>query len=431
MAHILYVEDDAGLARLLQRKLQRCNYVVDIADNGEAGLSMLDAGGYNLILLDYNMPVFGGMDFLRIMKLRKDAPPAIMVTGNGSEKVAVEALKLGAADYVVKDAETNYMELLPMVIEQVLEKEHLLRERERMFLAVKEREERYRKLIELSPDGIAIHQQGKLVFINQSGLGILGAREEKEILGRDLAAIIHSSCMERHLERLGMLAGHEFVPLSEEKFIRTDGTEVDVEVVTLPFSYNDVPAFQLIFRDITERKEARERLEFLATCDPLTALPNRVLFFDRLMGAVSNAKRYQQAFALLFLDLDGFKLMNDQYGHDVGDMLLKEVARRLSRCVADADTVARMGGDEFCILLNTIRRRDAENAAAKIIAALAEPIELRGYLCRVGASIGISIFPEDGADPENLLKQADTAMYRAKEKGRNTYQFFHEQGGQE
>jgi diguanylate cyclase (GGDEF)-like protein/PAS domain S-box-containing protein len=430
LAHMLYVEDDGGLARLLQRKLHRLGYVVDIADNGEKGLSMLESGIYDLILLDYNMPVCGGMDFLRAMEAHGRMPPVIMVTGEGNEKVAVEALKLGASDYLVKDVDLVYQELLPIVIEQVLEKEQLIRERERMLDAVRESEERYRKLVELSPDGIVIHQDGKLVFINPSGLSILGAREEHELVGRELADFIHPEFRERHFQRLAMLQDQEYLPLAEEKFLQLDQTEIDVEVITLPFFHSGEPAYQLIFRDITERKEARQRLEFMATCDALTTLPNRLLFSDRLSQARSNAKRYSRSFALLFVDLDRFKAVNDNFGHDVGDMLLREVADRLSGCVGEADTLARMGGDEFCILLLDIAgKQDAARVARKITAILCASIRLRGHECRVRASIGISIFPDDSEDPETLLKMSDTAMYRAKEQGRNTYCFFGDGGG--
>lgn len=418
--HILYMEDDAGLARLLQRNLQRLGYVVEIAENGEQGLAMIGTGQFDLVLLDYTMPVCSGMDVLRTMTARK-GPPVIMVTGNGNEKVAVEALKLGANDYVVKDVEKTYLELLPMIIQQVLEKEQLVREREKMFVAVRESEERYRKLVELSPDGIAIHQHGRLVFINPNGLEILRAGDESELLGRDLVDIIDPAFHDGHLKRVEQLmAGAADLPLAEERFIRLDRSEVDVEVITLPFIFNSERACQLIFRDITERKQAQERLQFMANFDPLTALPNRILFFDRLGQVACQAKRYQQMFALLFVDLDRFKPINDKLGHDVGDMLLREVACRLTGCLRDADTVARMGGDEFCIILSKIaERRDAETVAGKIIATIDDPFHLRGNECTIGASVGISIFPVDSDDPQQLLKMADIAMYRAKEQGRN------------
>ncbi len=425
-AHILYMEDDAGVARLLQKSMQRLGHRVDIAENGESGLAMVAKGRYDLVLVDYNMPVCGGMDVLRSMTAEQGSPPVIMVTGNGNERVAVEALKLGATDYIVKDVEMGYLELLPMIIGQVLEKEQLVREREQMFVAVRESEERYRKLVELSPDGIAIHQEGRFVFINPTGMEILGARESEELLGRDILEFVHPDFHGVFLERLAHLtkSGTD-LPLAEEKFLRLDRTEVDVEVVTLPFTFNGKPACQAIFRDITERKLAKERLEYLANFDALTSLPNRTLFFDRLGQVLSHAKRYQEMFALLFLDLDRFKEVNDTFGHDTGDMLLGEVAARLGSCLRESDTVARMGGDEFAVILSRIADvRDAESVAGKIITVLDAPFSLHGHECNIGTSIGISVFPCDSLDPESLLKMADTAMYQAKENGRNTFSFY-------
>lgn len=143
---ILYMEDDSGLARLLQRRLQRQNYTVEIAKNGDDGLAMLETTVFDVLLVDYSMPSCDGIDVLRVMAERKTSPPVIMLTGRGNEKIAVEALQLGASDYIVKDVEMGYLELLPVVIDQVLQKQQLLREREQMLKAVQESEERYRRL---------------------------------------------------------------------------------------------------------------------------------------------------------------------------------------------------------------------------------------------------------------------------------------------
>ena len=156
----------------------------------------------------------------------------------------------------------------------------------------------------------------------------------------------------------------------------------------------------------------------------LTGLPNRELFMDQIEHSLLLAKRNQQKMAMLFLDLDGFKQVNDVHGHDVGDMLLKEVANRLRMIIRSSDTVARMGGDEFTFVLNDIS--DDENAtsvAQKIIAALSEPFSLKGHQCHVGGSIGIAVYPVDATDSESLLTQADKAMYLAKQSGKNTYRF--------
>jgi diguanylate cyclase (GGDEF)-like protein/PAS domain S-box-containing protein len=178
--------------------------------------------------------------------------------------------------------------------------------------------------------------------------------------------------------------------------------------------------------NITERKAAEERVEFLATRDPLTGLPNRMLLNDRLALGLANATRKGQRLAFMFIDLDRFKTINDSLGHDVGDELLKRVAARLTACVRATDTVARLGGDEFAIILENLTAdgQEAQSVAEKMITSLAAPIQAGEHQLNTSCSLGISIYPSDGQDAQTLMKHADVAMYDAKAKGRNNYQFF-------
>jgi diguanylate cyclase (GGDEF)-like protein len=172
-------------------------------------------------------------------------------------------------------------------------------------------------------------------------------------------------------------------------------------------------------------EQANAQLEHAATHDALTGLPNRVLLADRLAQATAQSERYSRGFAVLVVDLDRFKSINDSLGHIAGDDMLKEVARRLSQMLRKADTLARLGGDEFVLVLNEISGpRDAETVASKVLASMADPVELSGLDVQISASIGISVFPEDGTDAETLLQHADAAMYHAKKNGRNAFQFF-------
>jgi len=180
-----------------------------------------------------------------------------------------------------------------------------------------------------------------------------------------------------------------------------------------------------VFIDISARKERELRIQHLADHDALTGLLNRRLLEDRLQQSVNLARRNESMVAVMLIDLDGFKAVNDQYGHLMGDYVLRTVAKRLKDCVRESDTVARLGGDEFVVLLSGQRSpEDSSVVAEKVLGALTQPVAAGGRRFEIGASIGISIFPRDGATAENLLKHADAAMYRVKEAGKNRYEFY-------
>jgi len=423
---VLYMEDDAGLACLLQKNLRRRGYQVDIAANGEEGVAMADRGGYDIVLVDYDMPRAGGVDVLRTLTDRPDGiPPLIMLTGKGNERVAVEALKLGATDYIVKDPDMNTWNCCPSCCGSALETDAAQGKGAHSYHHTG-KEERYRKLVDLSPDGIAIVARQEFVFINPSGVSLLGAGEEAEIIGMRLLDRMHDLSRERTAGWMATIEEHgQAMPWVEERMLKLDGAPLDVELSAVPFLYEGRGALQLIFRDITDRKLAKERLEQLAHFDHLTMLPNRALFFDRLGYLLDQARRYEFPFALLFLDLDRFKDVNDTLGHPTGDLLLKQVGERLTECLRRSDTIARMGGDEFTVILSRVTEpADAGIVAEKLLKTFENPFLLKGELRNVGASIGISLFPQDGHDSDTLLKKADTAMYRAKEGGRNGYRYF-------
>lgn len=189
---------------------------------------------------------------------------------------------------------------------------------------------------------------------------------------------------------------------------------------------NVIGGFQahFLWNVIVRLKQTNEQFLHLAHHDTLTGLPNRILFYDRLNQAITRARRAKESFAVLFLDLDGFKLINDTFGHDVGDALLREAAKRIVACVRDSDTVARMGGDEFTVVLSNVRTPNSKNRVAKkIVEALARPFVLNGKDCSVSVSIGIALYPDNGKTAEQLVKLADAAMYLAKNSGKNCYRF--------
>lgn len=207
---------------------------------------------------------------------------------------------------------------------------------------------------------------------------------------------------------------------------KKDGTTYYEEMTIAPVknSLNEIIRFVAVKRDISDRKQLEAQLAWLAHFDKLTGLPNRVLFFDRLERAIAEAQRQQTRFAVVFIDLDGFKLVNDCLGHQSGDLVLQEVAKRLSLSVRKSDTVARMGGDEFTLILGNIsHRNDVIKIAQTILLALSQRCVVNGHECQIGASIGISFYPDDGTDLETLVNKADAAMYRGKYQGKNRYEF--------
>lgn len=197
--------------------------------------------------------------------------------------------------------------------------------------------------------------------------------------------------------------------------------------VKLPLRHEDGSIYALcgISTDITERKEVEEHMRHMAQYDGLTHLPNRALFNDRLQQALVAAQRNQERLALMFLDLDKFKPVNDTYGHGVGDLLLKEVAQRIQDCLRESDTAARIGGDEFIVLLPTIEtEQDSRKVGEKILHALNQPFDLAGHSLKISSSIGVAVYPEHGSNEKQLIKSADIAMYHAKKNGRNNVKIF-------
>ena len=189
---------------------------------------------------------------------------------------------------------------------------------------------------------------------------------------------------------------------------------------------NVIGGFQakFLWKVITHLKQTNEQILKLAQHDSLTALPNRILFYDRLNQTMTRASRDKGSFAVLFIDLDDFKFVNDTLGHDAGDALLREAAKRITACIRESDTVARMGGDEFTVIISNVRTpASVERVAKKIVANLASQYDLNGQACSISASIGIALYPDNGGTTEQLVKVADDAMYTAKYSGKNCYRF--------
>jgi diguanylate cyclase (GGDEF)-like protein/PAS domain S-box-containing protein len=291
--------------------------------------------------------------------------------------------------------------------------------------ALKASEARFRTLAETAPCAIFIYQDDRFTYANSATSTITGYTRD-EFLRLGFWDVVHPDF--RPLVQARGMAGEksEGGPLRYEiKIVRKDQEERWLDYTAGVIDFAGKPAVLGTAFDITERKRAEDQIKNLAYHDALTGLPNRLLFTDRLSLAVSQAARHSQHLAVLFLDMDRFKVINDSLGHSLGDRLLQAVAERLLACVREADTVARLGGDEFTLLLPGVAHpADVARVAEKILEALKQPFKLEGRELYCTASMGISLFPEDGADAETLVKNADTAMYRAKEQGRDNYQLY-------
>lgn len=295
-----------------------------------------------------------------------------------------------------------------------------------MQLELRESEARYRQLVDLSPDAIYVQSEGQVAFLNSACMKLLGATTAEELIGKPVLEFIHPDLRSAVTERIRQLSEESrLAPPLEGKLLRLDGATIDVEVMAAPFAYQGKPGAQIVMRDITQRKKTEERLIYLAQYDSLTGLPNRNLLRDRLSHAVARAKRSEKLLALMLLDLDHFKKINDTLGHTTGDEVLQAVAALLRETLREVDTIARLGGDEFTLILENITHVDqVTTIAEKIQKAFVDPIVIRGQEIFVTASIGITVYPFNVDDVDTLLQTADVAMYHAKEMGRNTYEFY-------
>lgn len=291
-------------------------------------------------------------------------------------------------------------------------------------------------IIHNAMDGIiTITESGEIQGFNPAAEKIFGYSRQ-EVLGQNVRMLmpepvrsLHDDYIEQYL-RTGQ-AHIIGVSGREVTAVRKNGELFPMELSASEMVLRGERYFVGIVRDITERKQAEQKITHLAHHDYLTDLPNRALFMDRLEHAISLAKRGNYKEAVLFLDLDGFKRINDTLGHDKGDLLLQEVTKRLKNVIRSSDTVARVGGDEFTFVLNNVGAVEhAALVANNIIATLSDPFDLQGEVCHIGGSIGIAVYPDDSHDFGALLRQADEAMYLAKQSGKNTCRLYRDLPGE-
>ena len=290
--------------------------------------------------------------------------------------------------------------------------------------ALREREERLQNILHSVAEGIiTVSEDGKVETANSAAERMFKA-PLRGLLGRNIASLVGeptNSDGKKPFPTVLLTPGSVIEGLG----LRIDGSYFALEFVCNELRLGRQKLFTAILRDISERKESEEHIRRLAHHDSLTGLPNRNLLHDRMAQALARVRRHGGRLAILFVDLDRFKPINDKYGHKAGDIVLVEVARRLQDSIRTSDTVARIGGDEFAVILEEVTRPiEAAKVAAKIVSHLAVPINALEHSCQIGASVGVALFPDDGADLDEVVKAADLAMYRVKNAGRNGFRMY-------
>jgi diguanylate cyclase (GGDEF)-like protein len=422
---VLLVEDNANDALLVRRlftKMAPGAYEVTHHICMEHATSHVASEPVDIVLLDLCLPDANGLEAVRQMLAAAPRTPVVVMTAQHDERLAAQALRAGAQDYLMKgDFEAPVMiRALRYAIARKAMEEQLFREQDRAQIT----------LHAIGDAVICIDNTGAISFLNRAArvmtglamapgeasikadLGLTGADGRRVRLGQDCGSAASD--------------GKPMVAASAN-LTSADGRDVQVEYTVSRVLDRGGAAigYVYVFRDMSETRALAAKLAHLAEHDALTGLPNRMLLADRIKSAIAIAPRHEGKPGVLFLDLDGFKHVNDSLGHAVGDKLLQSVAGRLANCVRASDTVSRLGGDEFVVLLTEIAHpEDAAIAASRMLEAVSAPHRIDAHELHISTSIGVSLFPLDGADAETLIKNADTAMYQAKANGRKSYRFF-------
>lgn len=424
---VLIITSNADDAKALQNVLGKeidgifkTEWVSHLSD----GIERLSSGGIDAIMVDLTLPDKQGIETFDALFAVAPHTPIMILNAVVDEMLTTEAVQHGAQGYLTKNHFGSY--LVPLSLRNMIQSKAI----EGTFFIEKNRAEI--TLNSISDAVIGTDMFGNVDYLNVAAESMTGWLRDKA-RGIPISKVMKIiNCETREIERNPIdLVLRKDMPMklaSGTILIRRDGHEAAIEDSAAPIHDwdNKMVGAVIVFHDITASQTIALKMSYLAQHDFLTNLPNRVLLNDRISQAIAFAKRCGTSLAMLFMDLDNFKHINDSLGHETGDKLLKSVAERLCGCVRKSDTVSRQGGDEFLILVTENRHAedDAALTANKIIAALILPHFINANELYVTASIGISVYPTDAMDAETLIKHADTAMYCAKESGRNNYQFF-------
>jgi diguanylate cyclase (GGDEF)-like protein/PAS domain S-box-containing protein len=430
---VLLIEDNPGDARLLREMLQEEGlYSSELlhADSMGCAEKILAEHAVDIILLDLGLPDAQGLEAVRRAHAVAPRVPLVVLTGLDDEVLAAQALQEGAQDYLIKgqisssvgQVETRgLLRALRYAVERKSMEDALFMETERAQVT----------LNSIGEAVICTDIVGKVTFLNPVAEKLTGWSLQ-DAAGRPMVEVfqvLDATSRETTPNPMEMAVDQNRVvhlPLNCI-LIRRDGLEVPIEDCVAPIHdlEGEIAGAVIVFRDVSAARAMTAQIAHTAQHDFLTGLPNRMLLNDRVGQAIAAAQRHEKQVAVLFLDLDGFKHINDSLGHPIGDKLLQSIASRLVECVRGADTVSRQGGDEFVVLLSELEQsEDAVHTARRMLQVVAEAHSIDQHDLHVTTSIGVSVYPDDGLDAETLIKNADTAMYQAKENGRQSYRFF-------
>jgi diguanylate cyclase (GGDEF)-like protein/PAS domain S-box-containing protein len=423
---ILLIGNNLAFADEIHAALAASNcgsFEVDCVSQLSEGLGRLSKKGIAAILLELFLPDSEGIaTFDKLFAIAPDIP-ILILGGATDEALAKEAVRRGAQDYLLATHIDGYS--LPRALRYAMERKPT---EDTLYL------EKERALITLNSIGDAVlctDMSGNVTYLNAVA-EIMTGWPRQDAMGQPLGEIF------RIIDGSTRKAAQDPMELAVEQgktvgltanciLVHRDGREFPIEDSAAPIHDRAgcVIGAVIVFRDVSAARAIALQMAYTAHHDAVTALPNRHLFSDRVTQSIALARRQKRSMAVIFLDLDRFKYINDSLGHATGDKLLHSVAQRLLANVRGSDTVSRQGGDEFVILLSEITNpEDAATSAKKMLLAVSAPHSIEGHNVHVDGSIGISVYPQDGVDTETLIKNADTAMYHAKEKGRNNFQFF-------
>lgn len=418
--NILVVDDSRSARDMIREFLEQEGYAVSMASDGKEAVKKFREKLFDLVLMDANMPIVDG--FRACAEIRRcpngSDTGIIMITGHNDDESVEKAFAAGAEEYITK----------PILWS-------VLRKRIRLSLNNRQAQEqiaegraRLEAIVNTAADAIIVINQGGCIESINPAVEKMFGYSKNSVLGQNVSMLMPSPHRERHDSYL-----YSYLQSRKSKIIgntleliavKCNGKTFPIELTVSEVRLKDRILFSGIIRDITERKEAEEKLFYQARYDALTGIANRSLFMETLEHAIESARMKSNQLALIFIDLDRFKWVNDSLGHGAGDELLKISARRIKDLLRGVDTVARLGGDEFTVILPDSNQEQAVLTARRILQCLNESFFLAGTPTYISGSLGVAFFPQDAQDKNGLLKCADEAMYRSKKAGRNSCHVF-------